>query len=164
MCFQILQPRAFLLSEVTKYVAQILGEFGIEGYRSGEAGRDAGSRGPRCRRLQASAAQCGTAPKQASPAPRTPRTPSRTSCKQLTGIPPAACLKCFQDSSCEFEEPRTACFHEGHLLIASLAFKFATTLLNKEMLFSQMDLEMLAFGRSGSECLFYLTILQQALN
>ena len=43
--FPDLQPRAFLLSEVTKYVAQILGEFGIEGYRSGEAGRDAGSRG-----------------------------------------------------------------------------------------------------------------------
>ena len=39
-----LQPRAFLLSEVTKYVAQILSEFGIEGYTFGEAAGDAGSR------------------------------------------------------------------------------------------------------------------------
>ena len=39
-CFWVpadLQPSAFLLSKVTEYVAQILSEFGIDGYTSGVA-------------------------------------------------------------------------------------------------------------------------------
>ena len=37
-------PRAFLLSEVTQYVAGVLGEFGIQGYSSGEVAGNAESR------------------------------------------------------------------------------------------------------------------------
>ncbi|CAL5227811.1 g10837 [Coccomyxa viridis] len=39
-----LQPRAFLLGQVTEYVGKILSEFGIEGYSFGGGGGDAGSR------------------------------------------------------------------------------------------------------------------------